>query len=166
MNQGNRVNEYNRYNRSNRYNRNSKGYREHLNNVRSANMEYAQYTSGGAVAIRTNGRRNRAYVCQIQRYFIISFLAVVLTILGVILGSNLLASSQSKASNEMNTYKYYTSIEVQKGDTLWTIAEQYADDDADYASYIEEVKEMNQLTSDTIHAGEYLTVSYSSSEFK
>ena len=105
-------------------------------------------------------------MCQIQRYFIISFLAVLLIILGVILGSNLLASSQSKASNEMNTYKYYTSIEVQKGDTLWTIAEQYADDDADYASYIEEVKEMNQLTSDTIHAGEYLTVSYSSSEFK
>ena len=72
----------------------------------------------------------------------------------------------SKASNEVNTYKYYTSIEVQKGDTLWTIAQQYADDDADYASYIEEVKEMNQLTSDTIHAGEYLTVSYSSNEFK
>ena len=106
------------------------------------------------------------HVCQIQRYLIISFLAVLLTILGVILGSNLLASSQSKASNEVNTYKYYTSIEVQKGDTLWTIAQQYAGDDADYASYIEEVKEMNQLTSDTIHAGEYLTVSYSSSEFK
>ena len=71
-----------------------------------------------------------------------------------------IASSQSKASNEVNTYKYYTSIEVQKGDTLWTIAQQYAGDDADYASYIEEVKDMNQLTSDTIHAGEYLTVSY------
>ena len=135
-------------------------------NRRNGNMEREKYAGNRAAAIRVNGRKNRAYVCQIQRYFIISFLAVVLTILGVILGSNLLASSQSKASNEMNTYKYYTSIEVQKGDTLWTIAQQYADDDADYASYIEEVKEMNQLTSDTIHAGEYLTVSYSSSEFK
>lgn len=135
-------------------------------NRRNGNMEREKYAGNRAAAIRVNGRKNRAYVCQIQRYFIIFFLAVVLTILGVILGSNLLASSQSKASNEMNTYKYYTSIEVQKGDTLWTIAQQYADDDADYASYIEEVKEMNQLTSDTIHAGEYLTVSYSSSEFK
>lgn len=157
MNRDNRVYGYNEYKEY--YGRGNK-----MDN-RRIYMDGTQYTSNRTMAIRANGRRNRAYVCQIQRCFIISFLAVVLTILGVILGSNLLASSQSKASNEMNTYKYYTSIEVQKGDTLWTIAEQYADD-TDYASYIEEVKEMNQLTSDTIHAGEYLTVSYSSSEFK
>lgn len=157
MNRDNRVYGYNEYKEY--YGRGNK-----MDNRRI--MDGTQYTLNRTMAIRANGRRNRAYVCQIQRYLIISFLAVLLTILGVILGSNLLASSQSKASNEMNTYKYYTSIEVQKGDTLWTIAEQYADDDADYASYIEEVKEMNQLTSDTIHAGEYLTVSYSSNEFK
>lgn len=158
MNRDNRVYGYNEY-------KEYYGRGNRMDNRRRY-MDVTQYTSNRTMAIRANGRRNRAYVCQIQRYLIISFLAVFLTILGVILGSNLLASSQSKASNEINTYKYYTSIEVQKGDTLWTIAEQYADDDADYASYIEEVKEMNQLTSDTIHAGEYLTVSYSSSEFK
>lgn len=154
MNRDNRVYGYNEY-------KEYYGRGNRMDNRRRY-MDGTQYTSNRTMAIRANRRRNRAYVCQIQRYLIISFLAVFLTILGVILGSNLLASSQSKASNEVNTYKYYTSIEVQKGDTLWTIA----DDDADYASYIEEVKEMNQLTSDTIHAGEYLTVSYSSSEFK
>ena len=139
-------------------------------NIKNTTEGEIEWTTGADIwmelSIHRIVRRNKAYVCQIQRYLIISFLAVFLTILGVILGSNLLASSQSKASNEVNTYKYYTSIEVQKGDTLWTIAQQYAGDDADYASYIEEVKDMNQLTSDTIHAGEYLTVSYSSSEFK
>lgn len=158
MNRDNRVYGYNEYKKY--YGRGNK-----IDN-RRRDMDGAQYTSNRMMAMRANGRRNRAYVCQIQRYLIISFLAVLLTILGVILGSNLLASSQSKASNEVNTYKYYTSIEVQKGDTLWTIAQQYAGDDTDYASYIEEVKDMNQLTSDTIHVGEYLTVSYSSSEFK
>ena len=152
MNRDNRVYGYNEYKKY--YGRGNK-----IDNRRRV-MDGTQYTSNRTMAIRANVRRKRAYVCQIRRYLIISFLAVLLTILGVILGSNLLASSQSKASNEVNTYKYYTSIEVQKGDTLWTIAQQY------YASYIEEVKDMNQLTSDTIHAGEYLTVSYSSSEFK
>lgn len=110
MNRDNRVYGYNEY-------KEYYGRGNRMDNRRRY-MDGTQYTSNRTMAIRANGRRNRAYVCQIQRYLIISFLAVLLTILGVILGSNLLASSQSKASNEVNTYKYYTSIEVQKGYSL------------------------------------------------
>ena len=57
--------------------------------------------------------------------------------------------------------KYYTSVEVSYGDSLWSIAEEYLD--ADHQSvydYIDEIKAINGLDSDQIQAGEYLMVSY------
>ena len=65
------------------------------------------------------------------------------------------------------SYKYYKSIEIQGGDTLWDIAKEYMSDD--YASvydYIEELKSVNGLTSDDIQEGHYLTVVYYDTEFK
>ena len=75
MNRDNRVYGYNEYKKY--YGRGNK-----IDNIRR-DMDGTQYTSNRTMAIRANGRRNRAYVCQIQRYLIISFLAVLLTILGV-----------------------------------------------------------------------------------
>ena len=158
MNRDNRVYGYNEYKKY--YGRGNK-----IDNIRR-DMDGTQYTSNRTMAIRANGRRNRAYVCQIQRYLIISFLAVLLTILGVILGSNLLASSQSKASNEVNTYKYYTSIQITPGQTLNDIAGIYMTDDyKDTSAYIEEVCMINHIFPDDIHEGEYLTVPYYSAEY-
>ena len=57
--------------------------------------------------------------------------------------------------------KYYTSVEVSYGDSLWSIAEEYLD--ADHQSvydYIDEIKAINGLDSYQIQAGEYLMVSY------
>ena len=147
MNRDNRVYGYNEY-------KEYYGRGNRMDNRRRY-MDGTQYTSNRTMAIRANGRRNRAYVCQIQRYLIISFLAVFLTILGVILGSNLLASSQSKASNEVNTYKYYTSIEVQKGDTLYKICRKlYGSTDN-----VKVIMELNNLSSaDNITYGKTLII--------
>ncbi|MDE7436226.1 MAG: LysM peptidoglycan-binding domain-containing protein [Lachnospiraceae bacterium] len=123
--------------------------------------EYGGYVSRNAVSIR------RARVCQLQRNFIILLGAVLFLICGILLGSGFLSSSRSNASDKDSLYKYYTSIEVSSGDTLWTIAEKYADGRAsDKASYIQEIREMNHLQDDTIHAGDYLTIAYYSHEFK
>ena len=65
------------------------------------------------------------------------------------------------------SYKYFKSVEVAKGDTLWSIAK----DNIDYEyykntyDYVNEVKRMNSLTSDRIVAGSYIIVPYYSSEF-
>lgn len=57
--------------------------------------------------------------------------------------------------------KYYTCIEVLSGDSLWSIAEQYMDDDyRTIHDYMEEVKEINNLESSDIHVGQYLMVPY------
>ncbi len=57
--------------------------------------------------------------------------------------------------------KYYTSLEIQKGDSLWTIAGSYLENSGmTTAQYVKELKNMNGLKEDTIHSGQYLTVMY------
>ena len=56
--------------------------------------------------------------------------------------------------------KYYTSIEVQSGDTLWDLADTYGKGHDSRYDYIEEVKQLNHLTDDRITAGVFLTVQY------
>ncbi|ADL04588.1 LysM peptidoglycan-binding domain-containing protein [Lacrimispora saccharolytica] len=57
--------------------------------------------------------------------------------------------------------KYYTSIEIQKGDSLWSIAATYLENSGmTTAQYVKELKNMNGLKEDTIHSGQYLTVMY------
>lgn len=65
-------------------------------------------------------------------------------------------------------FKYYTSITVQNGETLWGIADDYIDYSQykNKNAYISEVMSINQLddASDII-SGQKLTVPYYSSEF-
>lgn len=55
--------------------------------------------------------------------------------------------------------KYYTSVEIQEGDSLWSIAR--ANMTEEYSSeqeYIEEVKEMNHLMNDQITKGRHIVI--------
>lgn len=93
-------------------------------------------------------------------------------VLGIICVLFLSFSYQAIVSNadesvEDVSYKYYTSIVIGSGDTLWTLAEEYGDD-VHYKStsdYINEVMQINHLKNDQIKAGEYLIVPYYSNEF-
>ena len=65
------------------------------------------------------------------------------------------------------SYKYYTSYEVQPGDTLTSIAQKYtANSNVSVPEYISEVKKNNELSSDNITAGNYIVISYYSNEYK
>ncbi|MGN0341548.1 MAG: LysM peptidoglycan-binding domain-containing protein [Roseburia sp.] len=117
-------------------------------------------------SVRRNSMKCRA--ARMQRTGILAGLAVVLLVLGIILGSTFLSSSKSNAASpEPVLYKYYTSIQVQPGDTLWSIAREYAiASEISQQDYIDEIVTMNHLQSETIHTGDYLTIFYYSSEFK
>ena len=53
----------------------------------------------------------------------------------------------------------YTSICIEKGDTLWSIAEEYITDEYETVpQYIKEIKKINGLTSDSIQSGMNLIV--------
>ena len=55
----------------------------------------------------------------------------------------------------------WTSVRIQAGDRLWSIADRYAKKSPmTTEEYVEELKRMNGLSSDTIHAGNYLAVVY------
>ena len=60
---------------------------------------------------------------------------------------------------EKNVYKYYTSIGIKQGDTLWDIAKVYMTDEYNgIEEYICEVRRINHLSGDRIYAGKYLVI--------
>lgn len=110
---------------------------------------------------RNKKRRER----ELRRKIVVTILTVLI-VLGFALSYNVLVT-QATSEIEDISYKYFTSIEVASGDTLWTIAQEYSDTE-NYDSideYIEEVKNMNHMSSDTLMAGQFLIVPYYSQEF-
>lgn len=97
---------------------------------------------------------------------IIAIVFIIIVAVGILLGSsmNTLASSEKDIASYN---KYYVSIQVESGDTLWTIADKYIDGfNIEKTDYIEEVCEINEISKDDIHAGDYIVVPYYSSEIK
>lgn len=73
----------------------------------------------------------------------------------------LLAPTDVTAQKLRDSRKEIVSVQINKGDTLWSIASRYMTDDyKDMNSYIDEIKETNGLSSDMIHEGGYIVVPY------
>lgn len=76
-------------------------------------------------------------------------------------------NAKASSENEAFKYKYYTSVTVEAGETLWDIAGEFISDDFESVKdYIKEVKHINHITEDRIYAGEELIVPYYSYEYK
>lgn len=96
----------------------------------------------------------------------IAFVSVLFVLLFVLISTVLFGSIKAQAASAEVSYKYYTSIQVQKGDTLWGIANNYMTEE--YGSvndYIEEICSINHISDSDIHSGQYLTIPYYSDEF-
>lgn len=75
-------------------------------------------------------------------------------------------SAHEKTDAGDTIYKYYKSIEIQPGDTLWTIAEDTMTDEYDsVVEYVQVLKNMNNLDSDNIQAGQNLIIAYNDSAY-
>lgn len=103
-------------------------------------------SSGEAARIRT-----------IKRIAILIAVILAAIIFSIVIFANIVnAQSENRSDNSVKGYMYFN---VQSNDTLWSIASEYAD--GHYTSlyqYIREVKELNGLTSDSIHAGSKLII--------
>lgn len=96
----------------------------------------------------------------------LTVLTALMIITVAVIGGIILGTTKTQAAPADISYKYYTSIQIQKGDTLWNIASDYVTDD--YASindYIEEICEINHIEDSDIHSGQYLTIPYYSNEY-
>ena len=97
-----------------------------------------------------------------------NILTLILSIFVIVSISFLSLSTKANDMEHEQSQKYYKSIEISKGDTLWSIA----NDNFDSAHYkntrefVREIKKMNALTSDDIVAGNHIIIPYYSSEYE
>lgn len=91
------------------------------------------------------------------------FIALLLGIfIGWFLGKQQVVSvSANSNTNHMPRFKYFTSLEIENGDTIWDIAKENITEEYDSINdYIKEIKQCNNLSSDRITAGHYLLIPY------
>lgn len=87
------------------------------------------------------------------------FALVFLMIMCIFKGGTMIADAY--ANREVSRQKYYESICIKDGDTLWSIASQYISEEyGNKDEYIRELMRMNGLKTDCIQSGNYLTVTY------
>lgn len=88
-----------------------------------------------------------------------ALIAVVVCIIALILiGGNISGFAKAKRQ-EFSSCKYYSSIMIERGDTLWSIALEHKTSEYDRVEeYIEEIRRLNHLSNDGIYAGKYLTI--------
>lgn len=109
--------------------------------------------------------KSRSQVVR-ERKIVLLFSAAV--IISVIICSIIFGSIRTEAAPAEPTYKYYTSVTIEAGDSLWSIAANYKTVECgDMDDYIREICKLNHIgESDAIHAGQYLTIPYYSTEYK
>ncbi len=88
-------------------------------------------------------------------------LLIVIALALTLLLSFIFFSNRAAAETRHDTVNYYTSYEIQPGDTLWSIADSFmTPDSSDKLEFIENVKRLNHLSSDNITAGNYIVIEY------
>lgn len=100
----------------------------------------------------------RSTVRRVKR---VLMLAVMIVVLGSGFCGNILMNAMADDHMNHDQEIFYKSIEIQDGDTLWKIAQDYAGElDLSVSEYVDRLRQMNSLQEDTIHAGRHLTVMY------
>lgn len=97
---------------------------------------------------------------------IISLSALIIGILIVFSVSGLVTNARS--TSDKQEYKYYMNYELERGDSLWSVATEHCDDHYDSVDdYINEICIINSITYDTeLLAGTSLIIPYYSFDFK
>ncbi len=97
---------------------------------------------------------------------LVMIIAALMAAICILAGLCSLSGTKSEASDEMS-YKYYTSVEIKNGDTLWDIASEYMTDEyGSLQEYVAEVKELNNLPSDNIRSGQSIVIPYYATEME
>ncbi len=103
---------------------------------------------------------HRAQIVFIQKCILAAAVIVILS-LSVLLGTSIKAFAGA-SEKDRELHAYYTSIEVQQGDTLWEIADTYMQNSGmTVQEYMDEICRLNHIAdSDSIHEGGNLVIPY------
>ena len=117
-------------------------------------------------ALKRKQKRNRIRrTKQIIERVLLTICLIALLAIG---SSAILTKATTNEEAKNVYYKYYTQIEIQEGDSLWSIAGEYMAN-GPYESrreYMNEVAELNQLRSTKIMKGQNLIVPYFDDVYK
>lgn len=107
----------------------------------------------------------RAHKVMVQKR-VIALAGILIVSLLILLGSSIRTFASSR--NNEPLHKYYTSIRIENGDSLWSLADQYTVDGVyDRDDFIEETRSLNQLSNQNeLHTGDYIVVGYYSTDMK
>lgn len=122
-----------------------------------------KHTYNSKISRKANASlQRRARVVQFQKQ-VLALVGIIIVSILILLGSTISAFASARTKNEL--HKYYTSIQVESGDTLWKLAEEYtASSSMSREDFIEEVSYLNGLSDGDIHRGEYIVIPYYSAE--
>lgn len=122
-----------------------------------------KYTYNNKISRKANeSLQRRARTVQFQKQ-VFALIGIIIVSILILLGSTI--SAFASAGKKEDLHKYYTSIQVESGDTLWDIAGEYTlDHTMSRESFIEEVSRLNGLSDGHIHSGSYIVIPYYSAE--
>lgn len=93
-----------------------------------------------------------------RRHFFVSCF-MLLTLVIAVTGHSMLTTLAEE--EPVKGTPYYSSIEIQEGDSLWKIANHYRKGSRmTTQEYVRQLRQMNRLEGDTIHTGAHLTIVY------
>lgn len=115
-------------------------------------------------------RSRRAKVLRQQkarRKMVFIFFLTLVVMFGIGVGFGTLLTRAEEPEGEPS-YKYYTNVEIQNGDTLWGLADAYMDAEHydSRTDYMNEVMNINHMVTDRLVAGQKLIIPYYSAEQK
>lgn len=123
-------------------------------NYMSISTERSVYDED-AYRVRQNKHQMR---CRRQRHMLLGVVAAILMLCSV---SLLFHKTISSASTNPPGEKCFLSVEIQPGDSLWSIASNYYTEEWNsIEDYIEEIKEFNGIYHEEIRFGDYLMIPY------
>lgn len=95
-----------------------------------------------------------------KQKIILGMITIFIISVIVLLGSSIHAFANSN-KDQTEVHKYYKSIKVEAGDSLWDIADDYmSQSDMTKKEYIEEICKINHINENDIHAGDSIIVAY------
>ena len=108
-----------------------------------------------------NSRNIQAKAITISRHIttLHKRFAILACVIIAVLALIMLFNVTSSAKNTYNYDTYYSNVLINSGDTLWDIAkDNYSVEYGDFNDYIDEIRTLNHLNNDIIHAGGYLVI--------
>lgn len=102
-----------------------------------------------------------------RRIVFLLAVCILIIVLMIFCSVSAVQANEEQSHLQEETYKYYTSVYVDRDDTLWGIASEYMTDEyTDIYEYMDEVKTINHLTDDHLQYGTVICVPYYSEELK